>query len=210
MIELRNISKIYRTGGTKTVKALDDVSLILPEKGMVFILGKSGCGKSTMLNILGGLDRPTSGEIVIRGRSGKNFKASDFDSYRNTFVGFIFQEYNVLPEFTVKQNVLLASELQNNRAGVSSLDEVMETVELKGLEARKPNTLSGGQKQRVAMRRPRQSTRKTTHNFAYFANLTVSKRIPLPYAALGNRIQSLSFFEKINFFTFPIDKRRRL
>ena len=153
MIELRNISKIYKTGASKTVKALDDVSLILPEKGMVFILGKSGCGKSTMLNILGGLDRPTSGEIVIRGRSGKNFKASDFDSYRNTFVGFIFQEYNVLPEFTVKQNVLLASELQNNRAGVSSLDEVMETVELKGLEARKPNTLSGGQKQRVAIAR---------------------------------------------------------
>lgn len=152
MIELKNITKVYRTG-ISSVKALDGVSLTLPEKGMVFILGKSGCGKSTMLNILGGLDRPTSGEIVIKGRSAKNFKNADFDSYRNTFVGFIFQEYNVLPEFSVKQNVLLASELQNNRKGVSSLGEIMETVELKGLEARKPNTLSGGQKQRVAIAR---------------------------------------------------------
>ncbi len=152
MIELKNVTKIYKTKGG-SVRALDGVSLLLPEKGMVFILGKSGCGKSTMLNILGGLDKPTAGEIIVKGRSSTSFSSSDFDSYRNTFVGFIFQEYNVLPEFSVKQNVILAPELQGNKERIQAVGEVLSSVELSGLEDRKPNTLSGGQKQRIAIAR---------------------------------------------------------
>ena len=101
MLEIRDIRKTYQTKkGT-------------PTRGLVFILGKSGSGKSTLLNICGGLDRPDEGEIVVRGRSSKDFSAEDFDSYRNTCVGFVFQEYNVLDEFSVEDNVALALELQN-------------------------------------------------------------------------------------------------
>lgn len=153
MIELKNITKIYKTKGGEPVRALDDVSIVLPDKGLVFILGKSGCGKSTLLNIAGGLDKPTSGEIVVKGRSSKNFSQSDFDSYRNTYVGFIFQEYNVMPEFSVKENVTLATELQGKRPKDGDLQGVLGDVELGGLEKRKPLTLSGGQKQRVAIAR---------------------------------------------------------
>ena len=95
MLESVHLTKVYKTKGGTDVRALDDVSLRFPERGMVFLLGKSGSGKSTLLNVCGGLDSPTSGEIVVKGRSSKNFTQSDFDSYRNTFVGFVFQEYNI-------------------------------------------------------------------------------------------------------------------
>jgi putative ABC transport system permease protein len=108
MLETKNLSKIYKPKKGVPVKAIDDVSVRLPDTGMVFLLGKSGSGKSTMLNLLGGLDRYDSGEIIINGVSSKNFSQSHFDSYRNTYVGFIFQEYNVLEEFTVGANIALA------------------------------------------------------------------------------------------------------
>lgn len=108
MLEVLNLTKIYKTKGGANVKALDNVSLQFPETGMVFLLGKSGSGKSTLLNVCGGLDSPTSGEIIVKGRSSKKFSQSDFDSYRNTYVGFIFQEYNILNEFTVEENIALA------------------------------------------------------------------------------------------------------
>ena len=98
MLEVVNLKKIYKTKKGQDVHALDGVSLRFPEKGMVFLLGKSGSGKSTLLNICGGLDNATSGEIIVKGRSSKDFSQSDFDSYRNTFIGFIFQEYNILNE----------------------------------------------------------------------------------------------------------------
>ena len=112
MLESVHLTKVYKTKGGTDVRALDDVSLRFPERGMVFLLGKSGSGKSTLLNVCGGLDSPTSGEIVVKGRSSKNFTQSDFDSYRNTFVGFVFQEYNILNEFSVEDNIALALELQ--------------------------------------------------------------------------------------------------
>ena len=96
MLEVKNLSKIYKSKKGAEVRALDDVSIQFPEKGMVFLLGKSGSGKSTLLNVCGGLDAPTEGEILVKGRSSKAFSQSDFDSYRNTYVGFIFQEYNIL------------------------------------------------------------------------------------------------------------------
>ncbi len=90
MLELKSITKIYQTKRDKT-EALKGVSLSLPERGMIYIVGKSGCGKSTLLNILGGLDSPTSGDMVVDGISVKSFKAKDYDAYRNDYVGFVFQ-----------------------------------------------------------------------------------------------------------------------
>ena len=132
---------------------MDDVSIKFPEKGMVFLLGKSGSGKSTLLNVIGGLDKIDSGEIIIKGRSSASFSNSDFDSYRNTFVGFIFQEYNVLNEFTIEDNLALALELQGKKKDKGKVLELLKQVDLEGFAKRKPNTLSGGQKQRIAIAR---------------------------------------------------------
>ena len=153
MLEIRNVSKTYRPKKGVPVKALDDVSLKFEDRGMVFILGKSGSGKSTLLNVLGGLDAADTGEFIIKGKSSKNFSQADFDSYRNTFIGFIFQEYNILPEFTVGANIALAMELQGKKATSEDLSRILDEVDLAGYGSRKPNELSGGQKQRVAIAR---------------------------------------------------------
>lgn len=153
MLETKNLSKIYRPKKGVPVTALDKISLRFPDKGMIFLLGKSGSGKSTLLNLLGGLDRYDSGEIIIKGVSSKDFKQKHFDSYRNTYVGFIFQEYNVLEEFSVGANIALAIELQNRKATDEEITEILREVDLEGFGSRKPNELSGGQKQRVAIAR---------------------------------------------------------
>ena len=153
MLEIKNLTKIYKTKGGVNVRALNDASINFPETGMVFLLGKSGSGKSTLLNVCGGLDNPTSGELIIKGKSSRDFTQSDFDSYRNTFVGFIFQEYNILNEFTVEDNIALALELQGKPKDKKSIDELLEKVDLKEYGNRRPNTLSGGQKQRIAIAR---------------------------------------------------------
>ncbi|MCH5161543.1 MAG: ABC transporter ATP-binding protein/permease [Clostridiales bacterium] len=153
MLEVKHLKKEYRTKKGTVTKALDDVSLNFPETGMVFILGKSGSGKSTLLNVCGGLDRMDSGEIIIKGKSSSDFSAQDFDSYRNTYVGFVFQEYNILDEFTVEQNIALALELQNKKPDKEVIDKILGDVDLADYASRKPNTLSGGQKQRVAIAR---------------------------------------------------------
>jgi len=153
MIEVKNLVKEYSTKGGQTVRALDNVSVQFAQTGMVFLLGKSGSGKSTLLNILGGLDKPDEGEIIVKGKSSKQFSTSDFDSYRNTFVGFVFQEYNILNEFTVEQNIALALQLQSKSADKKTIEELLTKVDMSGLGKRKPNTLSGGQKQRVAIAR---------------------------------------------------------
>lgn len=153
MLEAKNLVKIYKPKKGVPVKALDNVSIKFAEKGMVFLLGKSGSGKSTLLNVLGGLDKLNSGEIIIKGVSSKSFHQKHFDSYRNTYLGFIFQEYNILDEFTVGANIALAIELQGRKATNKEISEILEKVDLKGYGARKPNELSGGQKQRVAIAR---------------------------------------------------------
>lgn len=153
MLEVKHLFKEYKTKKGVTTKALDDVSLVFPEKGMVFILGKSGSGKSTLLNVCGGLDRADSGEIIIKGKSSKDFSGQDFDSYRNTYVGFVFQEYNILDEFSVEENIALALELQNKKRDRAVIDKILDDVDLAQFASRKPNTLSGGQKQRVAIAR---------------------------------------------------------
>ena len=107
MLSLKNITKDYVTGDT-TVKALNGVSIDFRKSEFVAILGQSGCGKTTLLNIIGGLDRYTDGDLNIAGRSTKDFRDSDWDSYRNHSIGFVFQSYHLIPHQSVLQNVELA------------------------------------------------------------------------------------------------------
>lgn len=153
MLETKSLTKVYRPKKGVPVTALSSVSLKFPDTGMVFLLGKSGSGKSTLLNLLGGLDSYDSGEIIIKGVSSKDFKQQHFDSYRNTYVGFIFQEYNILEGFTVGANIALALELQGKKATDEEINRILADVDLSGYGARRPNELSGGQKQRVAIAR---------------------------------------------------------
>ena len=153
MLQIRNLSKTYRSKTGESVKALDNISINFAESGMVFILGKSGSGKSTLLNVMGGLDSYDSGEFIIKGKSSKEFGGSDFDAYRNTFIGFIFQEYNVLDDFSVGANIGLALELQGKKATDEKINDILAKVDLLSYAKRKPNELSGGQKQRVAIAR---------------------------------------------------------
>ena len=153
MLSVRNLVKTYKTKKADTVTALNNVSIDFPETGLVFLLGKSGSGKSTLLNAIGGLDTFDSGEIIIKGKSSAEFSQSDFDSYRNTFIGFIFQEYNILENFTVHKNLALALELQGKHADNAEINRLLEQVEMTQYAKRKPNQLSGGQKQRVAIAR---------------------------------------------------------
>lgn len=153
MLEVKNLVKKYVSKKGTTVKALDDVTIKFPSTGMVFILGKSGSGKSTLLNVMGGLDIPDSGEIIIKNKSSRNFQQKDFDCYRNTYLGFIFQEYNLLDDFNVEENISLALELQKKELNPFELSSILDKVGLRGLGKRKVNELSGGQKQRVAIAR---------------------------------------------------------
>lgn len=153
MLETKNLKKIYRTKKGVSVEALKGISLKFPDTGMIFLLGKSGSGKSTLLNLLGGLDKYDEGEILIKGVSSKDFRQGHFDSYRNTYVGFIFQEYNVLEEFSVGANIALAIELQGRKAQNEEINNILRQVDLEDFGDRKPNELSGGQKQRVAIAR---------------------------------------------------------
>ncbi len=151
MLELKNVSKIYSTK-SGDVHALDNINLYFPETGMVFITGKSGSGKTTLLNCIGGLD-DYEGEIIIKGKSTLNFSRSDFDSYRNTYIGFIFQEYNLLDSMTIAKNISLANELQGIKDSENTIKDLLKKVDLEDVENRKPQELSGGQRQRVAIAR---------------------------------------------------------
>ena len=157
MIQVEHLSKTYN-GGSNAVKALNDVSFTLPSFGLIFILGKSGCGKTTLLNLLGGMDNPTEGDIIVNGQALHAKREKDLDSYRNNSVGFVFQEFNLLENYTVGSNVSLALQLQNRKATRREVDDVLRCVELVGSDGktlydRKISQLSGGQKQRVAIAR---------------------------------------------------------
>ena len=154
MLQLRNIVKTY-TAGETTQNALNGVSVSFRENEFVSILGQSGSGKTTMLNIIGGLDRYTSGDLVINGVSTKEYKDADWDYYRNNSIGFVFQSYNLIPHQTVLANVEMALTL----AGVSPKERkqraiaVLKKVGLERHMNKKPNQMSGGQMQRVAIAR---------------------------------------------------------
>ncbi len=154
MVVLDNVSKRYVSKTKQKVDALRGVRFELASTGMVFILGKSGSGKSTLLNLLGGLDSPTAGEIIVDGVRMKNFKQKDYDSYRNSYVGFIFQEYNLLGDLNVKQNIELALQLSKEKDVDQTVSDAMRQVELNDeYLKRNVNELSGGEKQRVAIAR---------------------------------------------------------
>jgi len=153
MLEVIDLFKSYSTKKGPKVTAVDHVSLSFPETGLVFILGRSGAGKSTFLNLLGGLDKADSGEIRIDGKSSKEFKDADYDAYRNTYLGFVFQEYNLLSEYSVKGNLELALSLQGEKGDPSLFSQALAAVNLSGYEDRRVNELSGGQRQRVAIAR---------------------------------------------------------
>lgn len=154
MLELNDIKKDYVSGST-TVSALKGINLRFRDCEFVSILGQSGCGKTTMLNIIGGLDKYTSGDLKINGVSTKNYKDRDWDFYRNNSIGFVFQSYNLIPHQTVLSNVELALTL----SGVSKTErkrraiEALEKVGLGEQIHKKPNQMSGGQMQRVAIAR---------------------------------------------------------
>lgn len=154
MLELKDIKKTYITGDEK-VEALKGINLKFRESEFVSILGQSGCGKTTLLNIIGGLDRYTSGDLIINGKSTKKFKNRDWDAYRNYKVGFVFQSYNLIGHQTILSNVELALTI----GGISKKErktrviKALEEVGLKDHIHKKPNQLSGGQMQRVAIAR---------------------------------------------------------
>ncbi|MDO4890435.1 MAG: ABC transporter ATP-binding protein/permease [Coriobacteriaceae bacterium] len=154
MIEIRDLRKSYNTGGFVN-KALDGVNITFRDNEFVAVLGPSGSGKTTLLNVLGGLDHADSGDIIINGVSTKNYKSSDWDTYRNHRIGFVFQSYNLIPHQSVLANVELALTLANvGRAERQRRAKAMlQKVGLGDHISKKPNQLSGGQKQRVAIAR---------------------------------------------------------
>ena len=154
MLQLKNITKNYLSGDNE-VQALKGIDIEFRESEFVSILGQSGCGKTTLLNIIGGLDRYTSGDLIINGKSTKEFKDKDWDTYRNHSVGFVFQSYNLIPHQTVLANVELALTI----SGVGKAErrkraiEALQKVGLGDQINKKPNQMSGGQMQRVAIAR---------------------------------------------------------
>ena len=154
MLELKDIKKVYSTGA-ESVQALKGINLCFRDKEFVSILGQSGCGKTTMLNIIGGLDKYTSGDLVIDGTSTKNFSASDWDTYRNHKIGFVFQSYNLISHLSVLENVEIALTI-NGISHAERRQRAVEALQKVGLENKidkRPNQLSGGQMQRVAIAR---------------------------------------------------------
>ncbi|MBQ5770023.1 MAG: ABC transporter ATP-binding protein, partial [Clostridia bacterium] len=154
MLQLKNISKTY-SPGNNAVRALRGISLSFRRSDFVSILGPSGCGKTTLLNIIGGLDHADGGDLVIDGRSTKAFGARDWDAYRNYSIGFVFQNYHLIPHQSVLQNVELAltlagvSKKERRERAIQALKEVGLSDQLK----KKPGEMSGGQMQRVAIAR---------------------------------------------------------
>lgn len=155
MLKLKNIKKDYIVKGLEPVHALKGITLNFRRSELVAVLGQSGCGKTTLLNIIGGLDRYTSGDLIIRGTSTANFSDRDWDTYRNHSIGFVFQSYNLVSHLNILANVELAltiggfSKAERRERAKQALDK----VGLEGLYYKKPNQLSGGQMQRVAIAR---------------------------------------------------------
>ena len=152
MIKIDKLTKVYKSKKRNKVKALDNINITLPNNGLVFVLGKSGSGKSTLLNLIGGLDSITEGNIIVDGNDISNFSESKFCDYRNTHIGFIFQDYHLIDELTVYDNICLSLNLRR----IEDTEDVLKAlkkVDLEGYENRYPTELSGGERQRVAIAR---------------------------------------------------------
>lgn len=153
MIQLKRLNKTYVNEGGLRYHAIRDVNLELPGTGMHFITGPSGCGKSTLLNIISGLDVHDEGELLIKGVDTRDFNLAAWDSYRNTYCGFVFQEYNLLDYLTLSENVALGVENTGAKISKEEISKVFAQLGIAGLEDRYPNNCSGGQRQRAAIAR---------------------------------------------------------
>ena len=149
IVELKNVSKVYKIGDNE-FKALDNIDLSLNKGEMIVILGPSGAGKSTLLNLMGGMDTPTSGNVIIDGENISLYNENKLSDYRAENVGFIFQFYNILPSLTVKENVDLVKDIVKNPI---STEEALKGVGLEKHSRKFPNQLSGGEQQRVSIAR---------------------------------------------------------
>lgn len=153
MFQLTNVTKIYKTKGDK-VKALSNINLVLPTKGLVFVNGKSGSGKSTLLNLLGGLDRATSGTIKYNNIELTSLSEGELTKYRNEYIGFVFQDFCLIENVSVYENVKFALDILGDKSrDYSIIDKVLKRLNIENLSSRKAKELSAGQKQRVSIAR---------------------------------------------------------
>ena len=157
MIQIKNLTKVYRTKSHRNFKALKNLNLVLPSKGLVLLCGKSGSGKTTLLNILGGLDYQTKGEILV---DGKPLLKKNLDGYRNNYSSFVFQQLNLIDDLTVEENMDVCFDLMGMKKDKAKIVEALSHVrlpddgtDLDDFLSRRPDELSGGQKQRVAIAR---------------------------------------------------------
>lgn len=152
IVKTKHLKKYYRLG-THTVKALDDVNFAVREQEFVAIIGKSGSGKSTLLHMIGGMDTPTSGEVYVGDQALGKLSKEQLTIFRRRKVGFVFQNYNLVPDLNVYENVVLPIELDGKHIDREFVDEILELLKLDEKREALPNTLSGGQQQRVAIAR---------------------------------------------------------
>ena len=152
MVKLTNLTKIYKTANGQQ-KALNNVSFELASNGIVFVVGKSGSGKTTMMNLIGGLDFASNGQIIVDGNEITKFIEEEYENYRNSHVGFVFQDFFLLENLTVKENIEVSLKLQNKEVEENEINKILNLVDLDGLASRYPNEQSGGQKQCVAIAR---------------------------------------------------------
>ena len=152
ILSVRNLKKYYNTG-ENTVKALDGIDLDICKGEFLAVVGTSGSGKSTLLHMLGGLDNPTSGEVIIDGRNISGLSRDDLTVYRRRKIGFVFQNYNLLPLMNVYENIVLPIKLDGIKPDNDYIEEILKLLKLEDKKYFMPNQLSGGQQQRVALAR---------------------------------------------------------
>ena len=152
IVETKHLKKYYQMGDT-TVKALDGIDFCVKDQEFIAIIGKSGSGKSTLLHMLGGLDTPTEGEVLIEGKSILKLKKEQLAIFRRRKIGFIFQNYNLIGNLTVLENITLPIELDGNEIPYDFINEILHVLKLEDKKNIYPNKLSGGQQQRVAIAR---------------------------------------------------------
>ena len=152
ILSVRNLKKYYNTG-ENTVKALDGIDLDICKGELLAVVGTSGSGKSTLLHMLGGLDNPTSGEIIIDGRNISGLSRDELTVYRRRKIGFVFQNYNLLPLMNVYENIVLPIKLDGIKPDDDYVEEILKLLKLEDKKCFMPNQLSGGQQQRVALAR---------------------------------------------------------
>lgn len=160
MIATNNITKEYNLGIDNNVKALESVSIEIKDGEIVFIIGKSGSGKSTLLHILGGLDKPTSGTVKYDEKEISSFSESELSVFRRDNIGYVFQEYNLIPELTAEENIKYPVLLKGGKPDKNTFDYLVETLEISDRTTHLPSQLSGGQQQRVAIARALMSNPK--------------------------------------------------